>query len=433
MTAQRRRGAVVLLLIGAALAALLLFQHHGEPSTVGTVNAACGAGETSGCDVVAQSAYSKLAGFPLAGFGLAFYLVTAALLVIAAREGENQGARGARIALGLTLVALAADVVLFGLQAFVLKAFCKVCLATYAVNAGVAACLWPARSTAPGDGGFGRVATPSWAISLLAIAAGVFATNAALEARAAQRQSGLLGAPATNGAGAPGGDAALRAQVERLQATLDDPQKFQEYQTAKAEREFETATPEMFDLAGVPTKGPADARISVIEFSDFLCPFCRQLASAFQDFLPRSAGRISVRFKNYPLDKECNPKLNNTIHVGACWLARGGICANQQGRFWAYHDQVFQNPPEAPGRADVLRIATLAGVDGAALGACLDSPATNSRLSAEIAEAERAGVKSTPTLFINGKKLPRVNDFLLVVEKESARLGLPPLSPQPSR
>ena len=82
----------------------------------------------------------------------------------------------------------------------------------------------------------------------------------------------------------------------------------------------------------------------------------------------------------------------------------------------------------SPARADVLKLAGETGLDAGALGACLDAPGTQARLKAEIEEAERAGVKATPTLFLNGKKLSRVNDFLVMVEKESTRLGLPPLA-----
>lgn len=428
MTVERRRGALVLFLIGAAFAALLLLQHHGETGAVAAVNAVCGDGQTSGCEVVARSAYSRLAGVPLAALGLFFYLGLASLLLLGAAAGDEAASRASKIALSLTLAALVADVVLFGLQAFVIKDYCKLCLATYAVNALAAAALWPAR-TAPA-GALGRVAASAWAVVLAALGLGVFASNAALEARAATRAGTILGAPAA--AALPVGDAALQAEVKRLQETLDDPQKFQDYQTAKAEREFDAAAPQKFDLATTPVKGPVDARVQVIEFSDFLCPFCRGLAGAFKDFMPRSQGRIAILFKNYPLDKECNPHLNNTIHPGACWVAKGGICAQQQGKFWPYHDKAFENPPQAPGRPDVVRIATDAGLDAAAFAGCLESPTTLSRLAAEIAEAERTGVKATPTLFINGKKLPRVNDFLLMVEKESKRLGLPPLNPAPA-
>jgi protein-disulfide isomerase len=427
MTPERRRGAIVLFLIGTALAALLLFQHHGEGGAVATVNALCGDGQTSGCEVVSQSAWSKLAGVPLAALGLFFYLGLASLLVLGGAGGDEAAARASKLALGLTLAALAADVVLLGLQAFVIKHYCGLCLATYGVNAAAAAALWPARQS-PASA-LGRVVASAWAVALAALGIGVFASNAALEARATARAGTILGAPASLPAG---GDAGLRAEVKRLQDTLDDPQKFQDYQAAKAERDFETAAPQTFDLSTTPLKGPVDARVQVIEFSDFLCPFCRGLAGAFKDFMPRSQGRIAVLFKNYPLDKECNPHLNNTIHPGACWVARGGVCAQQQGKFWAYHDRAFENPPQAPGRADVVKIATDAGLDAAAMASCLDSPAAQARLAADIADAERTGVKATPTLFINGKKLPRVNDFLLMVEKESKRLGLPPLNPAPA-
>ncbi len=432
MDSRRRTGAILLLLVGAAFAALLLMQHHGEPGAVGAVKQLCGNAQTDGCEVVAQSEYSKLAGLPLAALGLFFYLSLATLLLLAASAGATAEAAAGRLALGATLFALVVDVFLLGLQGFVIKAFCRLCLATYAVNGVVAVALWPARQSKQGPTELGRLALTAWAIAVASIAGGVLAWNGALLARAANRAGTLLGVP---GSGAPvttGGDEGLRAEVQRLRETLDDPHKYQDYLTVKSEREFDAATAQSFELAGVPVKGTADARIQVVEFSDFLCPYCRAIAGAFKDFLPRSEGRVSVRFKHYPLDKECNAHMNNTIHVGACWMALGGICAHQQGKFWAYHDRVFENPPRDPGRGDVLKLAREAGLDATALGACLDAPGTLARLKAEVDEAERAGVKATPTLFLNGKKLPRVNDFLVMVEKESARLGLPPLAKPPA-
>jgi len=433
MDTRRRTAASFLLLLGATLAALLLMQHYGEPSAVGAVNQLCGDGQTSGCEVVAQSEYSRLAGVPLAATGLFFYLSLAALLLLATAAGGEEAAAALRLVLGATLLALAVDIVLFGLQGFVIKAFCKLCLATYAVNAVVAVALWPARQSKATPSALGTLVLTGWAIAVASIAGGVLAWNGALVARAANRAGTLLGGPMASGATAtPGGDEALRAEVQRLRETLDDPQKYNEYLTAKSAREFDAASVQNFELAGAPLKGPADARIQVVEFSDFLCPYCRAIAGAFKDFLPHSQGRVSVRFKNYPLDKECNARMNNTIHAGACWVARGGICAQQQGKFWAYHDHVFDDPPHEPGRADVVKLAGEAGLDATALGACLDAPGTNARLKSDLDEAERAGVTATPTLFLNGKKLPRLNDFLVMVEKESARLGLPPLTKPPA-
>ena len=77
----------------------------------------------------------------------------------------------------------------------------------------------------------------------------------------------------------------------------------------------------------------------------------------------------------------------------------------------------------------VVNLAREAGLDATALQACLNNPATRQRLGAEIAEGVQAGVQGTPTLFINGKKLPRLNDFVQTVDRESAKMGLPPLPP----
>jgi protein-disulfide isomerase len=217
-------------------------------------------------------------------------------------------------------------------------------------------------------------------------------------------------------------------QARRLQEILDDPRKLDQYFAEKAAREFEQGPVHALKLEGVAYKGPAQAPIRVTEFSDFLCPFCKNIAGAFQSYLPGTAGRVSVYFKNYPLDSECNPNVANSMHPGACHLARGGLCAHEQGRFWPYHDKVFFGSPLAnPSKADVIRVAGESGLDAAAFQTCLDSPRIKEKLAAEIAEAKATGVAGTPTLFVNGKRLPRINDFTQTVEKEAQKLGLPPL------
>jgi len=168
----------------------------------------------------------------------------------------------------------------------------------------------------------------------------------------------------------------------------------------------------------------------VVEFSDFLCPFCRSIAGAFRSFIPQSRGLVGIYFKNYPLDTECNDKLQTTLHPGACQVALGSICALQQGpdSFWRYHDKAFTKPLQAPKLDDVVGLAAEAGLDFARLEQCMKSGAARDQLAAQIEEAHRLGVNATPTLFINGKKLPRVNDFVQAVNAEAARLGLEPLA-----
>jgi protein-disulfide isomerase/uncharacterized membrane protein len=457
--------ALVLCALAAAVAGLLLLQHHGEPRAVATVNQACGAGESSGCDQVAQSGWSRVAGFPVAAWGLAFYLSLGLLLLLAlAAPAELQPAL-ALVALGALAVALVADLGLLGVQAFAIHAFCKLCLLTYVLGGIAFAALLPARRAATEpllSRPEGRLALAGVAAGTLAILAFVFAADTTLRGRAAARTARLLGAPAPASAAAtaapepppaaaavagataaapaaeapsvasaPAGtqDAAYwRDQAQKLQATLDDPRKLEEYFSAKAQRDHDAAPVAQIDLSNIPMRGPAEAPVTVVEYSDFLCPYCKQLAQALGGFIPQAGGRIKVYFKNYPLESSCNPKLARSVHTGSCALALGGLCAQNQGKFEAYHDRVFATDMHSATTADVLRIAGEAGLNAQAMEGCLDDPKTKAALDAQIAEGNRLGVASTPTVYIDGKKLPQINYFVAIIDKEARKKGSPPLA-----
>jgi len=199
-------------------------------------------------------------------------------------------------------------------------------------------------------------------------------------------------------------------QARRLQELLDDPNKLEQYFAERAAKEFDQAPVHALKLEGVPVKVSSQAPIKGVEFADFLCPTCRNIAGAFDNYIPTTGGRVAVYFKNYPLEKECNPHVSQTVHPGACGLALAGLCANEQGKFWPYHDRVYANPLVNPGLADIQRIAMEAGLDTAALDACLKSSRPRDALLSQLAEAQTGGVSGTPTLFVNGKRLPRLND-----------------------
>jgi protein-disulfide isomerase/uncharacterized membrane protein len=442
---------LALCVVNAALSGLLLLQHHGESVASAAVSSVCGQGADSGCDKVAHSRFAQVRGMPLGGIGVVFYGALAVLLLLALLAGpETRAAAGALVLLALTL-ALAADVALFGIQLVAIRAFCKLCLLTYAVNGLALVLALPARRDGRVVGEAllrhdGRLAFAGWAVATVVLGAGVIAAESALDHRERDRVAGLLGAapvsaPAPQAASplvgpASGSDVArfqeearvATEQARRLQEILDDPRKLEQYFAEKAAREFEQGPVHALKLEGTPYKGPAQAPIRVTEFSDFLCPFCKNIAGAFASYLPASGGRVSVYFKNYPLDSECNRNVAASVHPGACHLARGALCAHEQGRFWPYHDKVFfGTPPANPTKADVARLAGEAGLDAAAFQACVDAPRIKEKLAAEIAEARASGVDATPTLFVNGKRLPRINDFTQTVEKEAQKLGLPPL------
>jgi len=459
--------ALCLCLAGAAVSGMLLGEHHGEPLLVSTVNEACGDGQTSGCEDVARSPWSSFAGLPVAAYGLAFYLSLSLLLALSLAAPPDLRDPSASVVLALLALGLLVDLALLGVQAFAIRAYCWFCILTYLLSAAALFALFPAVRAARAVGSAparveGRLAIAGWVLGTVAATAFVLAANTTLAARAAQRQATLLGAPAPAAAAGPAAPSATPApaaegpgapsatvspagppaapsgpedakywqdRAQKLQATLDDPRKLDAYFAEKAQREYDAASPVKVDVAGTPDKGPAAAPVTVAEFSDFMCPYCRNLGLALSQFVPQAGGRVAVYFKNFPLDKSCNERLPGSTHPGACNLALGAICARYQGKFDAYHDRVFSTDLRNPQPADVARLAGEAGLNAAAMQGCLEDPKAKADLAAEIAEGNRLGVNSTPTIYVNGKKLPRINDFVAVVDKEARKKGFPPLAP----
>lgn len=170
-------------------------------------------------------------------------------------------------------------------------------------------------------------------------------------------------------------------------------------------------------------KGPADAPIKVVEFADFMCPGCQAAAGALRSWFAQQGPDINLTFKNFPLEQSCNPGVGQTVHRGACELARGAICASELGNFWAYHDRIFSRSWEVATRQDVVDNGVAVGLNKAKFEACLAAPSTQSALALQIKEAFDIVVRVTPTLVVNGKKLEATNQFANVVEMERKKLA----------
>ncbi len=199
---NRSRLVVVILLAaaGAALSWLLLLEHHGDAQATAAVAAVCGEGDHSGCEQVNRSAYAQVGGVPLAAAGLTFYTSLALLLALALLAGDDVQAAAALMGLVGLGLALAVDLWLLGVQALAIRSFCKLCLATYALNAVGLALLLPLRRAAATfgaalGGGAGRQTVAGWAAASVAVVAAVASTETLLALREAQRAAAVLGAP----------------------------------------------------------------------------------------------------------------------------------------------------------------------------------------------------------------------------------------------
>jgi protein-disulfide isomerase len=153
-------------------------------------------------------------------------------------------------------------------------------------------------------------------------------------------------------------------------------------------------------LEGNPSKGPADARVTLVEFSDFECPHCRELYEELKEVEARYP-QVRVVYKDFPL---------TTIHPWAQTAALGGRCAFEQSPagFWKVHDSIFDNQDVLSAENvwdKLVEFATAAGLNADTFKACLSSPDAEKAVDANRADGVALDVSSTPTVYINGRPL----------------------------
>jgi protein-disulfide isomerase len=159
--------------------------------------------------------------------------------------------------------------------------------------------------------------------------------------------------------------------------------------------------------------GPTDAPITIVEFSDFECPFCRTGAQAAKDVIERYPESVRVIFKNLPLDTACNEQMTQQLHPFACRAALMARCAGESDPelFWRTHDAFFR----ASGLSENVleQIANEVPLDRKELEACIASPAQVDKVKSDVAAARELGVTGTPTFFLNGRRVADYRDGLL--------------------
>ncbi len=164
------------------------------------------------------------------------------------------------------------------------------------------------------------------------------------------------------------------------------------------------ATPKYDNIDSArPTKGPADAKIVVEEYSDFQCPACRSAQPYIKETLKEFGDKIIYKFKHYPLDNTCNKAMEQQLHENACKSAYASECANDQNKFWEMHDKLFESPELS--RETLTRLAKELNLDITKFDACIDSKAKDYVIQKDLREGNAKNVDGTPSIFINGEKI----------------------------
>jgi protein-disulfide isomerase len=149
-----------------------------------------------------------------------------------------------------------------------------------------------------------------------------------------------------------------------------------------------------------PAKGPADAPVEIIEFSDFQCPFCLNAFPTVNQVVATYGDRVRVVYRHYPLAN----------HPRARPAAEASQCADEQGKFWAFHDRLFGDQTRLSD-ADFKQHAAELGLDVTQFNNCFDSQKYSADVEADIEAGNEAGVSGTPAFYINGRMLSGAQPF----------------------
>ena len=365
------------LLVGVYLTVL-----HLQAGTDGQIEAPfCGTGATINCTSVLGSGYARLFGVPVAGWAAATYALT---LVISVTGPLT-------LLIVLCGWAFAFSLYMASLSLFVIQAACLFCITLYLINTGLLiGAVALARSSRLFTGQQAVVSTLGYAV--------LIAGFAWLQSRS---DIEVAAAPAPLVAPPPSA-----VDVEFLRYYNSRP---------------------LVTLTGQErhTKGPTQALLTISEFVDFRCPQCARAREVLAQLLDSNPNDVRLIFRHYPLDSACNPKITNQVHPASCAASIAAECAGEQGQFWEYAEQLFSDQKEYT-RTDFTNYASKLNLDPERFHSCLDETNTKDFVRKDIEEAERIGVKATPTLIINGhfiEGLPAPHKLASLITAEKQRLG----------
>jgi len=160
------------------------------------------------------------------------------------------------------------------------------------------------------------------------------------------------------------------------------------------------------EAEGRPSKGPENAKVTLIEYSDFECPYCRQVVPSLRQVIDKYGDKIRVEYRQFPL---------TGIHANAMAAARASLCANEQGKFWEMHDLMFEEQKELA-VPQLKEKAGRLGLDQAAFHACMDGNRFSDVIEEDLRSGSLAGVTGTPAMFVNGRPLSGAVDAAAISE-----------------
>jgi len=397
--------AALLSLFGLAVSAILLQNHvvielGGHPILGGV----CKAGAVVNCDAVLSSEWSKFAGLPTAFWGFLYFSVMSAWFIVVGRPSGSMRWLHSLVLLGTGLASLGV-IGLAYIMYVKIGHVCLFCAATHVTTVVlfILTFLLRPRGEESGSGQPRRPVGPAPTFDnlighpctrlLLA-----FALVAAMTAAVGWTSFQFLREKAYA--------AEYRKRWESYEADL----------SAVYLRFMEQPKVDLPLTPDDPIRGDINAPHTLIVYSDFLCPWCKTLADVVDKILQDYPGRVQIVFRHFPMDTMCNPGISQNLHPGACAAAVTAEAARILGgpeAFWKTHDALFadQKGFRAGPQKFVKSFALTLGIDPETLWKkTTGSTSTWSRIKTDIAKATELGTKSTPAVYLDGRKFDRYAD-----------------------
>jgi len=334
------------------------------------------------CDIVNTSEWSTLLGVPQFTWAIPMY---ALLLALALYSLVRRDRSALWLIVGLGLFNSAYSVFLGYISYVELGKLCTWCMRLYAINVAT-----PILGALAGVKG-----APLPGGKVLGLAAAMYGVTAvgSIAGERAYRAS-LLGDEVET-------EALPTAEEVEEEGPTADPEG--PPPTLSWEVETEDGNPATLSIEPDDAwKGAADAEVAVVEFADLECGYCKRASGELKRLYEAYGDRVAFVFKHYPMDPACNEGVRNRKHRYACLAAEAAVCAQRQGRFWAFHDITFKNQHNLR-PDDLRRYADSAGMDVDAFEQCMRSREGRDTVQQDGAHGKELDTHGTPRIWIDGK------------------------------
>lgn len=364
---------ILSLIVTIGLFVYLVIHHYALKVGLGG-DSLCAINSKINCDVTAASSYAELAGIPIAVLGGVFHFFLLAFVIFYKMDWVENTSYLQKTIRSMLLGSVLVSIIAGSISAFVLKVLCPVCTATYVFSVINLFLGWNLVQNFNKDFNFSNYFTEyrSHLIALACIPAVSWVIAGMIETSYGFDQ--------------------IKKQI---------PEKLAIWAAGKQNN---------FDKSVGLSNGVENPRITLVEFADFKCPHCKTAGQTLEVFLK---GRTDVQFtfKPFPLDGNCNPGIEQKGDNSRCVLAAFTLCAEKLAqKGWAMHSWIFERQEKLIKIADVKtllpEIEADLGLNKTQLSDCADSAETFDMIRKSAEEGKAANVEGTPTIYMNGKKLP---------------------------